>query len=365
MIDLPEIDGAYFAAEVRNDQHILRRQQRLLPLGVVHDHDAAQLTGDRHEVGQFGARIERRSNIDRDEDVGTHALHHVHRQVVDDAAVHQQVTLEIDRREQARNRHAGAHRGGEVALRNDHRLAGDDVGRNRAERNRQLVEVLRLNAIARGRLQEKLDLLAADRAARQQRRLRTHAEFRSEQREVVVALAPIRALGADRVVGEDVRPVQLPDLFFELVRRHTGCVQTADDRTHAGAGHVVDRNPQLFEYPDHADVRDAARAAAAKHESDARSIGRRRFAQVIGVRRNRLNDRDENSCESGEGSPRTCGAKKHADVSGRGFAQAIGGVLQATGSLTVAFRPFNEGMLLPCRSSSDKTVRLNRNGWTR
>jgi hypothetical protein len=62
--------------------------------------------------------------------------------------------------------------------------------------------------------------------------------------------------------------------LLRAIRRHTGCVQTADDRTHAGAGDVVDRNAQFFEYSNHTHVRDAARAAAAEHQTDPRAIVR-------------------------------------------------------------------------------------------
>ena len=43
-------------------------------------------------------------------------------------------------------------------------------------------------------------------------------------------------------------------VLLELVRREPRGVEAADDRSHAGAGDVVDRDAQLLEHPEHADV---------------------------------------------------------------------------------------------------------------
>ena len=52
---------------------------------------------------------------------------------------------------------------------------------------------------------------------------------------------------------------------------HAGGKRAADQPAHAGAGRHVDRNAMLFEPADDADVRDAARAAAAERDADGRS----------------------------------------------------------------------------------------------
>jgi hypothetical protein len=50
----------------------------------------------------------------------------------------------------------------------------------------------------------------------------------------------------------------LPPISFGAFPRRT----SPDDRAHARAGHAGDRNPHLLQDLEHADVRDAARAAA-------------------------------------------------------------------------------------------------------
>ena len=62
------------------------------------------------------------------------------------------------------------------------------------------------------------------------------------------------------------------DLLLERVGVESVAEESADDRAHARARDDVDRDAQLFEHAQHADVRDAARAATAQHESDARSL---------------------------------------------------------------------------------------------
>ena len=56
------------------------------------------------------------------------------------------------------------------------------------------------------------------------------------------------------------------------MRAEAARVQTADHGAHAGAGNRIDRNVQLLEDLEHADVRRTARTAAGEHEADARPM---------------------------------------------------------------------------------------------
>ena len=79
--------------------------------------------------------------VDDDDYVGAQVARHVHRDVADHAAIRKDVLLGHDGREGTRDRHAGAHGRGQVAVLQHHHLAADHVGRDGAVGNRQLVEV--------------------------------------------------------------------------------------------------------------------------------------------------------------------------------------------------------------------------------
>jgi hypothetical protein len=91
---------------------------------------------------------------------------------------------------------------------------------------------------------------------------------------------------AVRRVLEERLPVDALDQLLHLVGRVAARVEAADDRAHARADDVVDRDVQLLEAPDDADVGHAARAAAAEREADAASArrgrGGRRLDSVCG-----------------------------------------------------------------------------------
>ena len=93
-----------------------------------------------------------------------------------------------------------------------------------------------------------------------------HAEREAHQEIALVLLAAEAELLARRAIAERVLPVQRADQRLDLRGRHARGIQAADDRAHAGAGDRVDRHAHLVEYFQHADVRRAARAAAAQHQ---------------------------------------------------------------------------------------------------
>src|SRR6202008_4649381 len=88
----------------------------------------------------FGAHS--RAHGYHDETLGAEFARLVDGHVVHHAAIHQQSAVDTDRPQGAGYRHAGAHRGGEIAAREHHLVATHDVGGDAAELNRQVVEVL-------------------------------------------------------------------------------------------------------------------------------------------------------------------------------------------------------------------------------
>ncbi len=131
--------------------------------------------------------------IDDDDHVGAKVACDVHRDVAHHAAVGKDVLLSHHRREGARDGHAGAHGGREVAVLEHHHLAGDHVGRDGAEGDRQPVEI-RLRARRRDvGSQQVLDVAGVDDARRQHDPLVPQAHFD------VVAVGHSGALLLDRL----------------------------------------------------------------------------------------------------------------------------------------------------------------------
>ena len=100
-------------------------------------------------------------------------------------------------------------------------------------------------------------------------------------------------------VAERGIPVNAAHHRVDLVRRHARGIETADHGAHAGARDGVDRDAQLLERLQHADMREPARAAAGQHEPDARPRGRRAAASwsaaaaAAGARKQQANWREK------------------------------------------------------------------------
>ncbi len=80
-------------------------------------------------------------------------------------------------------------------------------------------------------------------------------------------------LELERRGAEQRIPVQSAEKRVELRRVHAGGEGAADQAAHARAGGDVDRDAVFLEPLDDADVCDAARAAAAERDPDARALG--------------------------------------------------------------------------------------------
>ena len=83
-------------------------------------------------------------------------------------------------------------------------------------------------------------------------------------------LVPALALEADRLL--EGNPA---DRGVDLGSGQSRCVGAAHQRAHARADDAVDRDAQLLEHRQHADVRGALGAAAAQRQTDAWACGRR------------------------------------------------------------------------------------------
>ena len=128
-------------AEDGFDQHIAAAHASELLFDRLQAEKVEELRRHRERRGQVLAFHRRRGDVDGDHYVGAEFARLVDRQVVGDAAVDQQATVDFHRCDH-RYCHAGAHRLRHAAAAEHHRFAGFDVGRHRFERDGQLPEVI-------------------------------------------------------------------------------------------------------------------------------------------------------------------------------------------------------------------------------
>ena len=317
--------GRGVAIEVGRDHEgrELRRGHR-----VLLERQVDEAADHRAHVLGFGRRLgARRAHVDRDDDVGAHREHRLHRKVLGLAAVDEHVAVDLDRRESRGNGHARPDDAGEISARHDVGLARLDVGRHRLERDAQLGKVRHRGAGHRRGLEHEAELAARDQARRQQEPalLQVQAELERDQPLEVVFLLPERLVLALGSVAEERVPGNRADELLHLVGRVAAGVEAADDRAHARACHVVDRDVQLFEQSDDADVRRAPRAAAAEREADLRTRGRRllrrRFRRRRCLERPRDGQQAQSDREEGTKSAKLHGGEKTIETRPGGRAE--------------------------------------------
>ena len=219
----------------------------------------------------WSAGHERRADVDRDDDVRSHRAHDVDRQVVDEAAVAKYAAVDFRGREHSRHRHAGAHRLVDRTPVEDDFAARLHVGGDRAERNGQLVERRDVVDAPRQFVQERLEVAAGQRALEGPELPVAEADLEGERELRLLLLVAKAHVAPRRRVREQRGPAHRRDLLLHFSGRHAAGVQPADDRAHRRRRDVVDRNAHLLQHLQHADVGDAARAAAGQHESDFRA----------------------------------------------------------------------------------------------
>ena len=173
---LGEITGGERAERWR-DQHVVRLQRGEAALHVLLGQDADHLRGQAADRAQRVTAGQRRADVDRDHDVGAHRARDVDRQVVDQAAVAEDPAVGLGGGEHAGHAHARSQRQREVALAEDHRFAGFQVGGHRAKRNREPREVAHAAHRQRVASQQRLQPAARQRTERRAQLAVAHAEL--------------------------------------------------------------------------------------------------------------------------------------------------------------------------------------------
>ena len=104
---------------------------------------------------------------DTDNDVSSDFPGKVGRIVVAHSSVDKHHSIRLDRREESRDRHRGAQRGVDLALRPDLGRAADQVRRHAKERNREIIEITLVLIPDSQRTEYVVDILAVDHSRRE------------------------------------------------------------------------------------------------------------------------------------------------------------------------------------------------------
>jgi hypothetical protein len=263
-------------AEVGLDQDVVRPERGEARVDVLLGQDRDHLAADAEQVPDRLLR-ERRADVHDDQHVDPHRSGDVHGHVLEQTAVDEHAPVDRHRREHAGDRHARAHRGGEVPRLQDDLVAGHEVDRHAAIRDRQVVEAAQVVGLERQEAELGLEPLPLDEAHRERDRALVHADAQLGQEAAILLLAAEVEVLAPWAVAQEVGPGALGadarQQVLQLPRRVAVCVEAADDRTHARARDAVDRDAHLLEHLEDAGVRGPAGAAA-------RSARARRAAKV-------------------------------------------------------------------------------------
>jgi len=188
-----------------------------------------------------------------------------------DAAIGKDVIVGHYRCESARDGHARAHGGGEVAAIEHYHLAADHVGGDGAKWDRQPIKICLRTRAGDVAAQQVLDTAGIDNASGQQDALVPQAQLD------VVAVGHPGAILLDRLQVAPANPAnhRLPvDAHHELLEsccRNARRVAATHKRAHAGSRKAVDRDVHLLEHLEHADVRATLGAATRKDHANAGS----------------------------------------------------------------------------------------------
>ena len=269
------------AIDGRGKQNVLLRHQGKLALGA----GASQIIGKLADHGQGAVQLlagqHGIADIHRDNDVGPQFPGHIHRHVIDHAAIGQQITVYFDRLQDAGHRHRGLHRRRQVPFFQYHRGDGFHVGRHRTKRYRQVVEAVQARQIERALSQQRAHRLALKKAVGQaQLPVFVDADIGTQQKLVVLALAPERQLVPPHLVLIALIPVEFQQLLLQLGGIKPQRIHTGHIGAHAGAGNNIDRNTVLFQHLDNADMGRPFGAAATEHQGDFRPLSLSRLLSM-------------------------------------------------------------------------------------
>jgi hypothetical protein len=253
-------------AELRAYQHIARAHCLDLPQRLPVDQYGQHLLRNSERGSQILDLVQRELHVDRDHDVDVHLAKDINWQVADETAIDKQSPVNFDGRKNGRYRHARPDCGCQVASGHYVLVTRRQVGRNRAERDGQLIEVLDVSDLGGQALQYQAEALTLDDAARQLKTAIGKTDVRVDGKTLLILFAAETRVAAPRLVGQCGTPIHSRYELLQFGDASARGIQTTNDGTHAGTDDGIDGDTLAFEFLEHADVRNAARTTTAEYQ---------------------------------------------------------------------------------------------------
>ena len=173
--------------------------------------------GLMNSVGRQAFR--RLRHVDADDAAAMHVAHHIDREIVEHRAVDQHLVVRDDRRQDARQRDRGAQRVAQQALRVHPEGALGEIGRDREERERQILD----QQVAEMLLQPGIDLVALHQRHDGQHVVGQRIAFDERLADAAVDLVvvPAQATPAPMIAPIDVPPTKSIGQFASRSARMT------------------------------------------------------------------------------------------------------------------------------------------------
>ena len=258
--------GGGVTFQIRSYQNISFSQQIQLLIGISSGHDGCELTDHGKGAPQFVGLHQAVGNIYSDDDVSAHFPGNADWQVIGDATVHQQLAITLHWRIHARNAHAGPNGLGQVALTDNHLLAGFQVSGNSTKWNRKPVKILDQCGVTRQLVEDEPEVLAGDQPSTDMQAIGANTNSRYHRKPPVILLSPNRFVDSAGVVSKAGKPVHLDKALLDVTDRHTTGIEGAHRRTGTGAYHKVNGDPHFLQHPEHAHMGHPLGASAAENQ---------------------------------------------------------------------------------------------------
>ena len=212
------------------------------------------------------------SQVGRHDDVGPFVESDFHRQVGHQAAIHIGFAFDFNRSKNARGGHAGPHHEPQTAVVKRHQFAIAVARGDSAKGNLELVEIAARWHIGSQLLHQRQKTLAIADPARKRELAVLDAQFQIYRIALLVFPRAVRKLGAVQLVQRDAARIQFANHRFNALCAHAAGIQTANDRTHAGADDFGNLNVVPLQSPQQGQMCKAFGTSTGQHHSHARCV---------------------------------------------------------------------------------------------
>ncbi len=267
-IDLVEFAGMILL-QVRADDDV---RQFDVPFDIFLNDHIEDLFGNGGEGAcgvQFaGFPVE----IHGDYGVGSHFKGHVHREVIDDPAVHQGFFVDFDGSENGGHGHAGVDGIRQITLSQNNLFPGFQDDGHGSQGDGQIVEIVDIRDMQRCQLKCEPEFGTRYKASGEYESRLSNSDFKVEEIRLVIEFPAVDQVPMLGNILEHIIPVDGREFVMNRIGAQSRGVHPSHHRSDTGAGDPVYGYPQLFKCFQGADVSGSTCSAAAESQADDTSI---------------------------------------------------------------------------------------------